>query len=336
MERINADMAQAIMLRAYGGPEALQPETVEVGAPGEGELRVRQTAIGVNYHDVYVRSGLYNTLVPPGIPGIEGAGVVTAVGPGVEGFAEGDRIGYITNQYGAYASERILPAEIALSLPASMDDRLAATVLLKGLTAEMLLRHVHRVEAGMTILVHAAAGGVGRLLSQWASAIGATVIGTAGTAEKREIALAAGCAHVILYREVDFVAEVRRLTKGRGVDVAYDGVGGDTFYGSLDSLATFGHLVNFGQASGPVEPLAMPLLAAKSLTVTRPIIFHYTGDTDRLRKMAASLFAAFANGTLTAEPGEAFPLHEAARAHEVLEARTATSPLLLIPGVDNA
>ncbi len=329
-------MAQAIMLRAYGGPDELRPETVEVGEPEAGELKVRQTAIGVNYHDVYVRSGLYDTLVPPGIPGIEAVGVVTAVGPGVDGFAPGDRVGYITNQYGAYASERVLPARIALHLPESMDDRLAATVLLKGLTAEMLLRQVHRVEPGMTVLVHAAAGGVGRLLCQWASALGATVIGTAGTTEKRDIALRAGCDHVILYREVDFVAEVRRLTNGRGVDVVYDGVGGDTFYGSLESLATFGHLVNFGQASGPVEPLAMPLLAANSLSVTRPIIFHYTRDTDRLRTMAASLFDAFADGTLTAEPGEAFPLDDAARAHEVLEARTATGPLLLIPDEGSA
>lgn len=329
-------MAQAIMVRSYGGPEVLRAESVEVAEPAAGEIRVRQTAIGVNYHDVYVRSGLYTTLVPPGIPGIEAVGVVTAIGPEVDGLAVGDRIGYITNQYGAYASERTLSASIALSLPDAMDDRLAATVLLKGLTADMLVRQVHRVKPGMTVLVHAAAGGVGRLLCQWASAIGATVIGTAGTPEKREIALAAGCEHVILYREVDFVAEVRRITGGRGVDVAYDGVGGDTFYGSLESLATFGHLVNFGQASGPVEPLAMPLLAAKSLTVTRPIIFHYTQDTERLRQMATSLFSAFADGTLTADPGEAFPLHEAARAHEALEARTATGPLLLIPGEHDA
>jgi NADPH2:quinone reductase len=329
-------MAQAIMLRSYGGPETLGYEPVEVGDPAPGEIRIRQTAIGVNYHDVYVRSGLYNTLVPPGIPGIEAVGVVTEVGPDVDGFAVGERIGYITNQYGAYASERILPARLALLLPGTIDDRLAATVLLKGLTAEMLVRRVHRIEPGMTVLVHAAAGGVGRLLCQWASALGATVIGTAGTTEKRDLALESGCAHVILYREVDFVAEVGRITGNRGVDVVYDGVGRDTFYGSLDALATFGHLVNFGQSSGPVEPLAMPRLAAKSASVTRPIIFHYTADTSRLNEMAQSLFDAFASGILTAEAGEAFPLAEAGRAHEKLESRTASGPLLLIPGEDDA
>jgi NADPH2:quinone reductase len=193
-------MAQAIVLRAYGGPGALTPETVEIGDPGAGELRVRQTAIGVNYHDVYVRSGLYTTLTPPGIPGIEAVGVVTAVGQGVEGIESGDRIGYITDRYGAYASERVLPADLAVALPATMDDRVAATVLLKGLTARMLVRWVHRIEPGMVVLVHAAAGGVGRLLCQWASALGATVIGTAGTPEKCDIALAAGCREVIPYR----------------------------------------------------------------------------------------------------------------------------------------
>jgi NADPH2:quinone reductase len=325
-------MAKAIMLRAYGGPETLGYEAVEIGDPGAGEIRVRQTAIGVNFHDVYVRSGLYTTLTPPGIPGIEAVGVVTDIGPDVEEFAVGDRIGYITDQYGAYASERILPTHLALRLPDAIDDRLAATVLLKGLTADMLVRRVHRIEPGMTVLVHAAAGGVGRLLCQWASALGATVIGTAGTEAKRDLALKSGCAHVILYREVDFAAEVGSITEGRGVDVAYDGVGRDTFYGSLDALATFGHLVNFGQASGPVEPLAMPLLAAKSASVSRPIIFHYTRDTAQLREMAASLFDAFANGTLTAEAGAALSLAEAGRAHEMLEARTATGPLILIPG----
>jgi NADPH:quinone reductase len=329
-------MAQAIVLRGYGGPDVLTPETVEVGGPDAGELRVRQTAIGVNYHDVYVRSGLYTTLTPPGIPGIEAVGVVTAVGHGVDRIAPGDRIGYISDHYGAYASERVLPADLAVVLPATMDDRVAATVLLKGLTAGMLVRRVHRIEPGTVVLVHAAAGGVGRLLCQWATALGATVIGTAGTPEKRDIALAAGCADVILYRVIDFGPEVRRITQGRGVDVVYDGVGKDTFYGSLDALATFGHLVNFGQASGPVAPLEMPQLAAKSATVTRPIIFHYTNEPARLHEMAADLFDAFATGVLTADPGEAYGLAQAAKAHEALESRTARGPLLLVPEVDDA
>ena len=324
-------MPHAIMLRTYGGPETLLHEAVDVGDPGPGELRIRQTAIGVNYHDVYVRSGLYDTLKPPAIPGIEAVGVVTEVGPDAGDFAVGDRIGYITNQYGAYATERILPARLAVKLPDALDDRLAATVLLKALTAEMLVRRVHRIEPGMTVLVHAAAGGVGRLLCQWASAIGATVIGTAGTPEKSDMALAAGCSEVILYREVDFVAEVAKISGGRGVDVVFDGVGGDTFYGSLDALATFGHLVNFGQSSGSVEPLPMPRLAAKSLSVTRPIIFHYTAEISMLREMAANVFDAFADGTLTAGAGQAFPLAEAGAAHALLESREATSPLILIP-----
>jgi NADPH2:quinone reductase len=329
-------MSGAIVLRSYGGPETLTLEDVPVESPGPGEIRLRQSAIGVNYHDVYVRSGLYRTLALPGIPGIEAAGVVTAIGPEVADIAVGDRVGYITNQYGAYASERVLPADLAIPLPDAIDDALAATVLLKGLTAEMLVKRVHPVQPGTTALVHAAAGGVGRLLCQWATALGATVIGTAGTPEKRDIARAAGCAEVILYREVDFVAEVRRITDDRGVDVAYDGVGGDTFYGSLDALATFGHLVNFGQSSGPVEPLAMPRLAAKSATVTRPIIFDYLADTATQREMARNLFDAFADGVLTAEPGQAFPLAAAGDAHALLESRNAAGPLILIPGGNDA
>lgn len=328
-------MTLAIVLRRHGGPETLEPAEVAVGEPGPGELRVRQTAIGVNYHDVYVRSGLYQTLALPGVPGIEAVGVVTAAGPEAD-FAPGDRIGYITGQYGAYAAERILPARLAVRLPDGMDDRLAATVLLKGLTAAMLVRQVHPVGEGMTVLVHAAAGGVGRLLCQWASSLGATVIGTAGTPEKRALAFASGCSEVIPYRDVDFVPEVRRITNGRGVDVAYDSVGHDTFDGSLDALATFGHLVNFGQSSGPVEPLAMTRLAAKSLTVSRPIIFHYTAETARLRAMADEVFAAFAAGTLFTEPGETFPLTGAAAAHARLECREATGPLVLIPGGSDA
>jgi NADPH2:quinone reductase len=327
-------MPEAILLRAHGGPETLQPEQVDIGDPGPGELRVRQTAIGVNFHDVYVRTGLYRTLPLPGIPGIEAVGVVEAIGPEVEGFAVGDRIGYITGKYGAYASARILPARIALHLPDAIDDQLAATVLLKGLTAEMLLRRVHAVQPGETILVHAAAGGVGRLLCQWASALGATVIGTAGSEAKREIALAAGCRHVILYRKTDFVVEARRITAGRGVDVVYDSVGKDTFAGSLDLLAPCGHLVNFGQASGPVDPITMAQLAAKSLTVSRPIVFHYLEEPARMLEMARSLFAALADGTLKAVPGQIFPLSAAAQAHAALESRTILSPLILVPGHD--
>jgi NADPH2:quinone reductase len=329
-------MPQAIVLRTYGGPETLRSEPVEVGVPGPDEIRLRQTAIGVNYHDVYVRTGLYQTLPLPGIPGIEAVGVVEETGPEVKDIAPGDRIGYVTNIYGAYASDRLLPASLAIPIPDSIDDNLAATILLKGMTANMLVRQVHSIAPGMTVLVHAAAGGVGRLVSQWATALGASVIGTVGDERKRQIALAAGCVEAILYREVDFVPEVRRITGGRGVDVAFDGVGGETFYGSLDALATFGHLVNFGQSAGPVAPLHMPQLAAKSASVSRPIIFHAIADTVRRDRMAEELFAAFADGTLSAEPGQPFPLDAAGDAHALLESRTATSPLILVTGDHHA
>lgn len=325
-------MAEAIMLREHGGPERLRAERLDLPPPGPGELRIRQTAIGVNFHDVYVRTGLYKTLPLPGIPGIEAVGVVEDTGPEVTGFAVGDRVGYVTGSYGAYASERNLPAEIALKLPDALSDRLAATVLLKALTVEMLVRRVHRVEAGQTVLVHAAAGGVGRLLAQWAAGLGAVVIGTAGTPEKLRIAKEAGCAHVIAYRETDFAAEVLRLTGGRGVDVAYDSVGRDTFDGSMKVLAPLGRLVNFGQSSGPIPPFEISRLAAGSWSVVRPIIFHYLADAARRRDMAKNVFSAFAEGLLTAEAGTAYPLADAGQAHAALEARSDRAPFILVPG----
>jgi len=329
-------VAQAIVLRQHGGPETLRLERVEIGAPAAGELHIRQTAVGVNFHDIYVRSGSYRTLALPGIPGIEGVGIVEAIGPGVQGFALGDRVGYVSGQYGAYAGRRNLPASLALKLPDAMDDRVAAAMLLKGLTAEMLLRRVTHVGSGTTILVHAAAGGVGRLLCQWAAQLGATVIGTVGSDAKSRVARDAGCHHTILYRSVDFVEAVRRITGGRGVDIAFDSVGKDTFYGSLDALAKLGHLVNFGQSSGPVEPLQVNRLAAKSNSLTRPILFHHTENPEHLRAMAASLFEAFDRGILTAVLGRALPLAEAARAHQALEARSGEGPFILIPGDDDA
>lgn len=324
-------MAEAIVLREHGGPEVLRLEPVEVGPPGPGALRLRQTAVGVNFHDVYVRSGLYRTLALPGIPGIEAAGVVEAVGPGVGGFAPGDRVGYITSAYGAYASERLLPAELALRLPEGLDDRLAATVLLKGLTAEMLVHRVRRVRPGEWLLVHAAAGGVGQLLCRWASRLGARVIGTAGGPEKAEVARDAGCEEVILYREEDFAERVREITGGRGVDAVYDSVGRDTFEGSLRCLAPLGHLVNFGQSSGPVPPFEVSRLAARSNGLFRPVVFHYAAGRAALDAMAASLFEALADGVLRPEPGRAFPLAEAAAAHSELESRRTAGPLVLVP-----
>jgi NADPH2:quinone reductase len=324
-------MATAIVLRSHGGPEMLTSERVEVGRPGRGELRVRQTAVGVNFHDCYVRSGLYQTLALPGIPGIEAAGVIEEIGAGVAGFAVGDRIAYVTGQYGAYASERLMPAAIALRLPEGVSEAVAATVLLKGLTTEMLTREVHPLKAGDVVLVHAAAGGVGRLLCRRARQLGATVIGTVGSAAKAEIARASGCAHVILYRQEDFVARVKEITGGRGVDVAYDSVGRDTFDGSLESLAPRGHLVNFGQASGSIAPFEVSRLAARSTSVSRPILFHYIVERDALQRLAAPVFAAVLTGLFPAEPGRAFPLADAAAAHRALEERQADGPLVLMP-----
>jgi NADPH2:quinone reductase len=329
-------MPTAIVLRAHGPAAELRPESIEVGDPGPGEVRIRQTAVGVNYHDVYVRSGLYQTLELPGIPGIEAVGVVEAIGPGVHGLEVGERIGAITPRYGAYAAARLLPADLAIRLPETLDDIAAASFLLKGLTAEMLLRRVHRVEPGETVLIHAAAGGVGRLLVQWARALGATVIGTAGSEAKAAIATAAGAHHVIRYREQDVAAEVARLTDGRGVDVAYDSVGADTFEGSLDSLAMLGHLVAFGQSSGPAAPLPMARLAARSLTVTRPIVFHFLADPAARAEMARTAFAALADGTLSVETGRVLPLREAAAAHALLESRTVAGPIVLVPDATDA
>jgi len=323
---------QAIMIRCYGGPEVLEFEEVTVAAPGPGELRLRQTAVGVNFHDIYVRSGLYKTLSLPGIPGCEAAGVVEAVGEGVADFRVGDRAAYVVGPpYGAYASHRILPASKAVPLPDHIDDSLAAANLLRALTVDMLTNRVAHLEPGMTVLVHAAAGGVGRLLCQMASSMGVTVLGTVGSPDKAEIAKASGCAAPILYRDVAFQDEALRLTDGRGVDVVYDSIGADTFSGSLKALAKCGHLVNFGQSSGPVDPLAMSTLAEKSLTVSRPILFHYIDEPSLLRQMAKTAFDAFGAGILKADPPAIFPLSDAAGAHELLNSRRATTGVVLRP-----
>lgn len=324
-------MPHAIVLRAPGDPEVLCLEEVTVPAPGKGELRLRQTAIGVNFHDCYVRSGLYRTLPLPGIPGIEAVGVVEEIGPEVEGFRPGDRVGYVTPAYGAYASERVLAAELALKLPPTIDDRTAASALVRGLTVELLTGVVHRVAAGDRVLVHAAAGGVGRMLCQKLKALGASVIGTAGNPQKAAIARAAGCDEVILYRESDFVQRVKEITDGRGVAVAYDSVGKDTFMGSLECLALRGHLVNFGQASGPVPPFEVSRLAARSTTVSRPILFHYLVERAERDALASALFADLTDNTLNVELGDCLPLSQAAAAHAAMEARAAVGPITLLP-----
>jgi len=322
-------MTRAIVMRAPGGPEVLKLEEVPIGEPGPGQVRLRQTAVGVNFHDIYVRSGLYKTLALPGIPGLEAVGAVEAVGAGVTELSPGDRVGYLTRGYGGYAAGRLIDADLLIKLPAAIDDRTAAATLLRGLTARMLVHDVHRVAPGMTVLVHAAAGGVGRLLAQWAHHLGATVIGTAGSEEKARIARECGCDHVIQYRSEDFVERVRAITGGRGVDVAYDAVGKDTFMGSMACLARLGHMVNYGQASGPVPPIELSLLFQKSNSVTRPAVFHYLEDRPRRDEMTAALFDALAKGVITAGAIHEYAFEDAGRAQQDMEARKTAGAVIL-------
>lgn len=324
-------MPNAIMIRDYGPSDALRLEDIEPAQLHPDEIRLRQTAIGVNYHDVYVRSGLYKTLALPGIPGCEAAGIVESVGADVSGIEPGDRVGYVTGAYGAYASHRNLAAHLAVHIPDDVTDETVASNLLRALTVEMLTAQVHLIKPGSCVLVHAAAGGVGRMLCQALSNLGATVIGTVGSAQKAEIAVENGCAHPILYREVEFTTSVAEITGGSGVDVVYDSVGADTFPGSIEALAMCGHLVNFGQSSGPVNPLAMATLAAKSLTVSRPILFHYLRDPAQYQAMAEKVMGDFQSGILKAAEPMAIPLKDAAKAHDTLESKTGGGSLVLIP-----
>ena len=321
----------AIVLRQPGEPDVLQLEDVQVPAPGPGQVQIRHTAIGANYHDVYVRSGLYNTLALPGIPGIEAVGVITAVGAEVTGYTPGDRVAYITKQYGAYASERVIDAEELIPVPAGIPDDVVAGHLLKGLTAYGLTHDVYAIQAGDYVLVHAACGGVGRIITQWAASKGATVIGTAGNQEKADIASQLGCTHVILYRDENFVSRVKEITGGEGVQVAYDSVGKDTFAGSLECLAPSGHLANFGQASGPVPPFEVSRLFPKSNSLSRMSVFVHLRDLDRRREVAQLLFAALMDGTLKPGPVERFSLAQAADAHRCLESRERTGSVVLVP-----
>ncbi len=324
-------MATAMIMHEAGGPEVLRPETVTVGEPDPGQVRLRQTAIGVNFHDIYVRSGLYQTLTLPGIPGLEAAGVVDAVGEGVTAFQPGDRVAYTSGNYGAYADQRLIDASRLVRLPDDIDDVLVAGMMVRGLTARILLTDVFPVREGSVILVQAAAGGVGQLLCQWARHLGATVIGTVGSQDKAERARRHGCHHVILYREQNLVDTVQQLTDGRGVDVAYDSVGKDTFYDSLACLAPRGHLVNFGQSSGPVEPLAMPRLAAGSFTVVRPMLGHYTADPADRDAAADAFFQALRDGILTPDDPVRYALQDVGQAHDDMEARRTHGAVVLIP-----
>ena len=324
-------MSHAIQVYEHGGPEVLTWEKVDVGEPGPGEVRIRQTAVGLNYIDVYLRSGLYPPDALPFVPGMEGAGVVTAVGEGVRDLKVGRRVAY-AGPIGAYAQERLIAADRVVRIPEDVSDETAAAVMLKGMTAQYLLRRTYKVGPDTTLLFHAAAGGVGMIACQWAASLGATVIGTVGSAGKALIARSHGCTHVINYREEDVVAAVKDLTKGAGVDVAYDSVGKDTFPASLDCLKPRGMWVSFGQSSGPVPEFRINLLAQKgSLFATRPALGDYIATRKDLVATANDLFGILAKGTVRIAINQTYPLAEAERAHRELEGRLTTGSTLLIP-----
>ena len=322
-------MTHAIRIEQTGGPEVLRWMQTEVGAPGKGEVRLAQTAVGLNYIDVYHRSGLYPMDLPSGI-GLEAAGRVEAVGPGVTDLKEGDRVAYASPPIGAYAEARLIPADRLVKLPEEIDDRLAAAMMLQGMTVQYLIRRTYKVKAGETVLFHAAAGGVGLIACQWLKDLGATVIGTVGSDAKAELARAHGCDHPIVYTRENFVERVKEITGGEGVPVVYDSVGKDTWEGSLDSLASFGMMVSFGNASGPVPPVNLGVLSAKgSLFVTRPTLMNYTAKRSDLVASANELFEVVRSGTVKIEVNQSYPLAEAAQAHRDLEARKTTGSTVL-------
>ncbi|NBN62176.1 NADPH:quinone reductase [Microvirga tunisiensis] len=326
-------MIKAIRIHETGGPEVLRYEDVEVGAPGPGAALIRHTAIGLNFIDTYFRSGLYpapNGL--PFIPGNEGAGIVVSVGEGVSHVAPGDRVAYV-GPLGAYAEERLVPADRLVRLPEGIDDRTAAGMMLKGMTARYLLRKTFVVGPETTLLFHAAAGGVGLIAGQWAAHLGATVIGTVGSDDKAELARAHGYTHVINYAREDFVARVKEITGGRGCDVVYDSVGRDTYPGSLDCLRPQGLWVSFGQSSGPITDFNLALLGQKgSLFATRPTLFSYIAQRSDLEATAADLFDVVGRGIVRIGVNQDYALADAARAHADLEGRRTTGTTVLLPG----
>jgi NADPH2:quinone reductase len=323
-------MPHAIRVHEHGGPEKLRWEEVQVGAPGEGQVLVRNTAVGLNFVDTYQRSGLY-PMTLPFTPGSEGAGVVEAVGPKVKDLKVGDRVAY-SGPVGAYAEVLLRPAARLVKIPAGIDERTAAAMMLKGLTAQYLLRRTYRVKKGDTILMHAAAGGVGQILCQWAKALGATVIGTVGSEEKVELAKKAGCKHVIVLSREKFVERVKDITKGKGVPVVYDGIGKDTFMDSLDCLAPLGLMASFGNASGAVTQFNPGVLAQKgSLFLTRPTLNTYAASREALLSGARELFAVVKSGKVKIHVNQTYPLREAAQAQRDLESRKTTGSTVLIP-----
>ncbi len=321
----------AIQLHEYGGPEKLRWEQVELPAPAVGEITVRHHAVGLNYIDVYHRTGLYPTPDLPCVPGMEAAGVIEAIGEGVTGFMPGDRVAYATPPLGAYAEARNIKADRVVKMPDNISFEQGAAMMLQGMTAEYLLRRTFPVQAGDTILYHAAAGGVGLILCQWAKQIGATVIGTVGSSEKAELAKAHGCDHTILYRQEDIAGRVKELTDGKGVEVVYDGVGKDTWNASLDSLKARGLMVSFGNASGKVPAVELGELTSRgSLYLTRPTLMTYTADSREMRDSAKALFDVVADGSVKIEINQRYALADAVQAHIDLEARKTTGSSIML------
>ncbi len=324
-------MTHAMQIHEHGGPDVMKWEAVDVGAPGPGEVRIRHSAVGLNYIDTYHRSGLYKIPLPSVI-GREGAGVVEAVGTGVADVRTGDHVAYAAGPIGSYAEVRLMPADRVVKIPAGVTDQQAASMMLKGMTAQYLLRRTFPVKAGDTILFHAAAGGVGLILCQWAKHLGATVIGTVGGPEKAALAKAHGCDHVIDYRTEDFVARVAEITGGKKCAVVYDGVGKDTFFKSLDCVRPRGLVALFGNASGKVEPLDLGVLAAKgSLFVTRPTLDTHVATREDLVNTANDLFQVVAAGIVRLEINQTYALKDAVQAHRDLEARKTTGSTVLLP-----
>ncbi len=324
-------MTHVIRVHEYGGPEVLKWEEADVGEPGPGEIRIKQTAIGLNFIDAYMRSGLYPQDELPFIPGTEGAGVITALGEGVRALKVGGRVAY-AGHMGGYAEERLIAADRVVRIPDGVSDETAAAVMLKGMTAQYLLRQIFRVGPKTTLLFHAAAGGVGMIACQWASSLGAIVIGTVGSAGKALIARSHGCAHVINYLEEDFVAKVQEYTNGEGVDVVYDSVGKDTFPRSLDCLKPRGLWVSFGQSSGPCPEFRINLLAQKgSLLATRPMLWDFIATRKELVSMANDLFAVLKKGAVKVSVNQTFALKDAVKAHRAMEGRQTTGSSVLIP-----
>ena len=324
-------MVKAVRISRSGGPEVMEYVDVEVGEPGPGEVRIRQAAIGLNYIDVYFRTGAYPQDFPAGL-GMEGAGTIEAVGAGVTHVKVGDRVAYASRPTGAYAEARVMPAAVLVRLPDAISFETGAAMMLQGLTVQYLFRRTYPLKGGETILFHAAAGGVGLIACQWARAIGVTMIGTVGSDEKAALAKSHGCVHTINYNTENFVERVKEITGGKGVPVVYDSIGKDTFTGSLDCLAPLGLMVSYGSASGPVPPFGLQELASRgSLFITRPTLFTYSAKRDDLEAMAAELFGMVESGKVKIEINQRYALKDVGQAHRDLEARKTTGSTILLP-----